>query len=114
VKGTGVAVVADRFWTAKQARDRLKIDWDLSGIEHPDSSELWTRYKELARTAGNVAVNWGDEQAMDSIAPANRITAEYEFPYLAHTPIALVSRSTANLSYDTRIELRICRQISQN
>src|SRR5260370_40560430 len=26
VKGSGVAVVADRFWTAKQARDHLKID----------------------------------------------------------------------------------------
>ncbi|HEY6232478.1 MAG TPA: molybdopterin cofactor-binding domain-containing protein, partial [Pyrinomonadaceae bacterium] len=27
-KGSGVAVVADRFWTAKRARDLLKIDWD--------------------------------------------------------------------------------------
>jgi len=87
VKGTGLAVVADRFWTAKQARDRLKIDWDLSGIEHADSSELLTRYKELARTPGNVAVARGDEKAMDGIATANRIVAEYEFPYLAHTPM---------------------------
>src|SRR2546423_9175319 len=55
-KGGGVAVVADRFWTAKQARDRLKVDWDLSGIEQPDSSELWSRYKQLVRTPGNVAV----------------------------------------------------------
>jgi isoquinoline 1-oxidoreductase beta subunit len=86
-KGSGVAIVADRFWTAKQARDRLKIDWDLSGIERPDSSQLWTRYKELARTAGNPAVSHGDEKALSRIAPANRLVAEYEFPYLAHAPM---------------------------
>jgi isoquinoline 1-oxidoreductase beta subunit len=87
VKGSGVAVVTDKFWTAKQARDRLKIDWDLSGIEHPDSAQLWTRYKALAHTPGNVAIARGGETAMDHIAAANRIIAEYEFPYLAHTPM---------------------------
>src|SRR5437667_6967004 len=55
VKGTGVAVIADKFWPAKQARDRLKIDWDLSAVEHADSVQLWTKYKALARTPGNVA-----------------------------------------------------------
>ena len=86
-QGSGVAVVADRFWTAKQARDRLKIDWDLSGIEHPDSTQLWTKFKELMRTPGNVAVTRGDEKALERIPAANRIVAEYEFPFLAHTPM---------------------------
>src|SRR6266851_3386070 len=83
-KGTGVAVVADRFWAAKQARDRLKVDWDLSGVERADSAELRSRYRKLARTAGNVAVERGDAKAMGRIPAADRIVAEYEFPYLAH------------------------------
>src|SRR3989440_746625 len=87
VKGSGVAIVADKFWTAKQARDRLKVDWDLSGVEHADSSQLWTKYKELARTPGNVAVARGDDKAMDGVPAGRRIVAEYEFPYLAHTPM---------------------------
>lgn len=87
VKGTGVAVVADKFWTAKQARDRLQIDWDLSGVELADTSQLWTKYKELARTPGNVAVARGDDKAMAAVPAAKRIVAEYEFPYLAHTPM---------------------------
>ena len=87
LKGSGVAVVADRFWTAKQARDRLKIDWDLSGIELANSSDLFTKYKEMARTPGNVAIAHGDDEALDQIAAGNRIMAEYEFPYLAHTPM---------------------------
>ncbi|HJZ78882.1 MAG TPA: molybdopterin cofactor-binding domain-containing protein, partial [Pyrinomonadaceae bacterium] len=86
-RGNGVAVVADRFWSAKQARGRLQIEWDLAGIEQPDSSRLWARYKELSRTPGNVSVARGDERAMDQIAAANRIVAEYEFPYLAHAPM---------------------------
>src|SRR5437870_1093269 len=87
VKGSGVAIVADKFWIAKQARDRLKVDWDLSGIEHADSSQLWTTYRELARTPGNVAVALGDDKAIDGIPAAKRMVAEYEFPFLAHTPM---------------------------
>ena len=29
----------------------------------------------------------GDDKALDRIAPTNRIVAEYEFPYLAHSPM---------------------------
>ena len=86
-KGSGVAVVADKFWPAKQARNRLQIEWDLSGVEAADSAELWTRYKQLGSTPGNVAVSNGDANAMDKIAASDRILAEYEFPYLAHTPM---------------------------
>jgi isoquinoline 1-oxidoreductase beta subunit len=87
VRGTAIAVVADKFWTAKQARDRLKIDWDVSAVEHVSTEELSAKYKELARTPGNIAVNRGDQKAMDAVSPANQIVAEYEFPYLAHAPM---------------------------
>src|SRR5215216_2891414 len=86
-KGTGVAIVADKFWPARQARNLLKIDWDVTGVEAADSSELWTRYRQLGRTPGNVAVTKGDANAMDKVAASNRIVAEYEFPFLPHTPM---------------------------
>src|SRR4030095_3279770 len=35
----------------------------------------------------NVALSRGDTKAMDRIPSANRVIAEYEFPYLAHTPM---------------------------
>jgi isoquinoline 1-oxidoreductase beta subunit len=87
VKGTGVAVVADKFWPAKQARNRLKIEWDLAGVEAADSAELWSRYKQLGATQGNIAVKNGDPKVMDQIAASNRIVAEYEFPFLPHSPM---------------------------
>ena len=87
VKGTGVAIVADRFWAAKQARDRLHAEWDTTSVERPDTSQLFAKYRELARTPGNAAVNRGDANAIDTISAGNRIVAEYEFPFLAHTPM---------------------------
>jgi isoquinoline 1-oxidoreductase subunit beta len=87
VHGSGVAVVADRFWAAKQARDRLRVEWDTASVERPDTAQLFAKYRELARNMGNVAVARGDANAMDKIASGSRILAEYEFPFLAHTPM---------------------------
>ncbi|HSD45613.1 MAG TPA: xanthine dehydrogenase family protein molybdopterin-binding subunit [Pyrinomonadaceae bacterium] len=86
-KGTGVAIVADKFWPAKQARNRLKIEWDHTGVEAADSAELWTKYRQLGQTPGNVAATKGDAAALDKTSADNRIVAEYEFPFLAHSPM---------------------------
>ena len=86
-KGSGVAIVADKFWPAKQARSRLKIAWDMTGVEPADSAELWTRYRQLGQTPGKVAVANGDAASLDKIAAGDRIVAEYEFPFLAHSPM---------------------------
>ncbi|HEY8409970.1 MAG TPA: molybdopterin cofactor-binding domain-containing protein, partial [Pyrinomonadaceae bacterium] len=86
-KGSGVAVVAEKFWPAKQARNLLKIEWDLSGVEPADTAELWTKYRQLGQTPGNVAATNGDVTAIDKFAASNRLVAEYEFPYLAHSPM---------------------------
>jgi isoquinoline 1-oxidoreductase beta subunit len=87
VRGSGVAVVADRFWAAKQARDRLHAEWDTSAVEKPDTAQLFDEFRGLAGSTGNVAVARGDAEAMNRIPEDNRIVAEYEFPYLAHTPM---------------------------
>lgn len=84
---TGIAVVADQFWPAKQGRDRLKIEWDFSAVERPDSAQLWTRYRQLAGTAGISVVARGDAKAFERTDRVNRIVADYEFPYLPHTPM---------------------------
>ncbi|HWX56827.1 MAG TPA: xanthine dehydrogenase family protein molybdopterin-binding subunit [Verrucomicrobiae bacterium] len=87
VRGTGVAVVADRFWAAKQARDRLRADWDTASLERADTAQLFAKYHELSGTPGKVAASRGDAKVIDTIPAANRIVAEYEFPFLAHTPM---------------------------
>ena len=85
--GTGVAVVADKFWPAKQARDLLNIEWDFNGVERADSARMRDQYKQLARSAGMKSVALGDAKAIEGVAAARRIVAEYEFPYLPHAPM---------------------------
>jgi len=86
-EGTGVAVVAEQVLDGKAGARSLKIEWDLSGLELADSTQLWAKFRELARGPGNVAVARGDDKAMSRTPAAKRIVAEYEFPYLAHTPM---------------------------
>jgi isoquinoline 1-oxidoreductase subunit beta len=76
-----IAVIADGFWVATQARDALKIEWDLAGLERTDSVKQRADYRALSTTPGLKATKV--DAAAVATAP-RKITAEYVFPYLAH------------------------------
>jgi isoquinoline 1-oxidoreductase beta subunit len=82
----GVAVVATDFWSAKQARDALQVEWDDSAAEKRSSDELLAQYRELAQKPGAVAHRAGDI-AKGLAGAAKKIEATFEFPYLAHAPM---------------------------
>lgn len=80
---SGVAVLARDFWSAKQGRDLLEIEWDHSKAMAEGSADLMTHYKQLAEQPGAVARNDGD--TADAMAKAHTVVeAGFEFPYLAH------------------------------
>ena len=80
---TGVAVLASNFWSAKKARDALKVQWDESGAYKGSSAEIMAAFRKAAEQPGAVARSEGD--AAKAIAGAARVLeASYEFPYLAH------------------------------
>ena len=41
----GVAVVADNLWSAMQGRKVLKVEWDDSGFEHLNTTQIYTRMR---------------------------------------------------------------------
>lgn len=83
---TGVAVIADHYWAAKQGRDALKIEWDLGPNAALDSAALREQFRKLAATPGAVAAQAGDAAA--ALAKAGKtFDAEYNVPYLAHAPM---------------------------
>jgi isoquinoline 1-oxidoreductase beta subunit len=82
----GVAVVAKSFWAAKQGRDALKIEWDDSKAEKRSSAALMEEYRRLADQPAASARKEGDaRKAID--AATHKVSASYEFPYLAHAPM---------------------------
>ncbi len=84
--GSAVAVIADSFWAAKQARDRLKNDWDLDKVSRADTARMLEEYRELSRMQGRIAEVRGDVARGMERAVAS-LVAEYDFPFLAHTPM---------------------------
>jgi len=94
----GVAVVATGFWAAKRGREALKIEWDDSKAEKRGSAALMDEYRRLADQPAVSARNDGDAaQAIKSAA--KKISANFEFPYLAHAPMEpldAVVKLTAN------------------
>lgn len=82
--GEVVAVLADGYWAAKQGRDALKVQWDSAGVGKVDTVQQLAQYRELARKPGAIKY----EADVGGLAgAARRISAEYVFPYLAHTPM---------------------------
>ena len=86
--GDAVAVVADGYWQAKQALDRLEVKFEENGNETVEQSEI---YHQFATDMDAATVN-NDEiadleigDARNALAGADTvIEAEYRVPYLAH------------------------------
>lgn len=84
---SGVAVLADHYWAAKQGRDALVVEWDLSKTQPITSSAQREAYRKAAQDGGGaVAARAGDAKAAIGKAAA-RHEAEFVFPYLAHAPM---------------------------
>jgi isoquinoline 1-oxidoreductase beta subunit len=95
--GRGVAVIANGYWPAKQARDLLAIEWNTDGLGKPSSDAQLAEFAELSKNPGAVA------RASDTPAgapAAKTISAVYEFPYLAHAPMEPIN-CTVDLKDDS-------------
>lgn len=83
---SGVAVLAQDFWTAKKGCDALKIDWDETQAITQSSDELMAAFKAESKKAGLPARRDGNiSQAMKEATTI--IESAYEFPYLAHAAL---------------------------
>jgi isoquinoline 1-oxidoreductase beta subunit len=95
---SGVAVVADNFWSAKLGREALEISWDEGVNANLSTESMREAYANLTRSSGAVVRKEGDsDQAFQKAA--RQINATYEVPYLVHAPM-----ETLNCLVDLRTD----------
>lgn len=81
---SGVAVVADNFWRAKEAAAALELKIDAKGNDARSSTTIYAQHdKDLAAGDGAKDVEIGDADAGLKDA-AKLVEATYRVPYLAH------------------------------
>lgn len=80
---TGVAVVAENTWAAKQGRDALKVTWDESKAEKRSTPEIVQSYAKIAAARSDgVAFETKGDATKAFGGPLHEAT--FDFPYLAH------------------------------
>ena len=83
----GVAIIAKDTWSAFQAKDRLKIDWDLSDASTDSTVQFSIRAKQLAaKFPETFDDDVGDVERSFANA-AKVVEAYYEYPFAAHVPL---------------------------
>jgi len=95
---TGVAVIADDFWSAHQGREALEIVWDEGTLASLETQRQLSDYAEMAKRPGTTAARKGDAEAALKTA-AKTINAEYSVPFLAHATM-----ETLNCLIDLRAD----------
>ncbi len=83
----GVAIVADSWWLAEQAREKLEVTWDEGAAARESDERLAAEAARLSRQApARHIVKDGNVEA--ALAAASKVLeAEYAYPFLAHATL---------------------------
>jgi isoquinoline 1-oxidoreductase beta subunit len=97
----GVAVVADSWWQAKQARDALNITWDEGPMKGLSSEGVFKQLTDALAKPGATIKKQGDVAAAMGAA-AKKVEAIYEMPFLSHSPLEPMN-FTADVKKDSAL-----------
>jgi isoquinoline 1-oxidoreductase beta subunit len=80
---SGVAVVADNYYSATKGLQALEVKWDEGKLATLTSADILKKYAELAQKPGKIARNQGNADNAFGGAP-KKVERVFEAPFLAH------------------------------
>ena len=84
---SGIAVVANAYWRAKNASQALKISWENIPLGQISSAQVRTDFEAALAEGDTVEASNQGELAAGFDAASNTLEADYFAPFLAHTPL---------------------------
>ena len=82
---SGVAIVADSWWRAKKARDKLVVEWDEGPVAARSTAEYDKAAAALKGQPGKLNIR-KDGDADAALAKAAKVVeVSYSYPFLSHT-----------------------------
>jgi isoquinoline 1-oxidoreductase beta subunit len=83
----GVAIVADSWWRAKQARAKLEIEWDNGPYADHSTAKYHAQADELSKKPGDKVVRKDGDADAALAKSAKVVEAAYSYPFLSHQPL---------------------------
>lgn len=102
-KSDTLVIVADSWWKASKAREKLVVKWDDAAVTGFSTAKYEADAAKIVAGAPQTSVfKTGDPDA--ALAKAAKVlTADYEYPFLAHAP--LEPQNCTGLFKDGKLEL---------
>jgi isoquinoline 1-oxidoreductase subunit beta len=84
----GVAIVADSWWAAQSAREKLEVKWDEGKWGTLDSVDIAKKADELSKQpAARTLRKDGDVEAIFKSGDVKLVESTYVFPFIAHATL---------------------------